>query len=616
MKEKARVLFSAPNVIRRLLLSWLISVTIAYCVIPQTMQNLQSLDALQQMWIPAVLIMCGIFFVTLCIVGYCLDTDYLERWFFLPVYSILAFFTLRSSFTVPFFIVSLLILVFFTCYAVFGWNPASSHCVSKPVTPPAFIWVLTVLALAFTVFVSVWTVCRVLTFSTPTYDFGIFSQMFYNMKTTGLPMTTVERDGLLSHFHVHVSPIYYLLLPFYWLIPEPATLQVLQAIILASAVIPLWNICRSRNLNPWVSTLICVLLLLYPAYSGGTSYDIHENAFLAPLILWLLYGIERKNTVIILVFSVLTLFVKEDAAVYVAVIGLYVLLNALLHREQRKYRDLLTGIFMMVIAIVWFLYVTDFLATHGDGVMTYRYQNFMYDGSESLVTVIKSIILCPMKAIYECVDKEKLSFIALTLLPLLGLPLLTRRFERFILLIPYVLINLMSDYQYQHDIFFQYTFGSVVCMFYLTVLNLADLKVEWIKIPVVFASLLISISFFTCQVIPKATSYYKNYHNSKSYYTTIQDTLSQIPDDASVSATTFYTTQLSQRQILYDVKYASLEYILNTEYVALAPKSKTNYTNYAIDGENGYENFTAILEDSGYEIWLQNQGIVIYQKYE
>ena len=616
MKEKARILFSAPNVIRRLLLSWLISVTIAYCVIPRSMQNLQSLDALQQMWLPAVLIMCGIFFVTLCILGYCLDTDYLERWFFLPVYSILAFFTLRSSFTVPFFIVSLLILVFFACYAVFGWNSASSHCVSKPVTHPAFIWVLTVLALAFTVFVSVWTVCRVLTFSTPTYDFGIFSQMFYNMKTTGLPMTTVERDGLLSHFHVHVSPIYYLLLPFYWLIPEPATLQVLQAIILASAVIPLWNICRSRNLNPWVSTLICVLLLLYPAYSGGTSYDIHENAFLAPLILWLLYGIERKNAVIIIVFSVLTLFVKEDAAVYVAVIGLYVLLNALLHREQRKYRDLLTGIFMMVIAIVWFLYVTDFLATQGDGVMTYRYQNFMYDGSGSLVTVIKSVILCPMKAIYECVDKEKLSFIALTLLPLLGLPLLTRRFERFILLIPYVLINLMSDYQYQHDIFFQYTFGSVVCMFYLTVLNLADLKVEWIKIPVVFAALLISISFFSNQVIPKATSYYKNYHNSKSYYTTIQDTLSQIPGDASVSATTFYTTQLSQRQILYDVKYASLEHILSTEYVALAPKSKTNYTNYAINGENGYENFTAILEDSGYEIWLQNQGIVIYQKYE
>ena len=32
----------------------------------------------------------------------------------------------------------------------------------------------------------------------------------------------------------------------------------------------------------------------------------------------------------------------------------------------------------------------------------------MYDGSGSLVTVIKAVLLCPMKAIYECVDSQKL----------------------------------------------------------------------------------------------------------------------------------------------------------------------------------------------------------------
>ena len=89
--------------------------------------------------------------------------------------------------------------------------------------------------------------------------------------------------------------------------------------------------------------------------------------------------------------------------------------------------------------------------------MTYRYDNFIYDDSASLVTVIKAVVMNPMKALFECVDEEKLKFIGQTMVPLLGLPLLTRRFERYILLIPYVLINLMSDYQYQHDIFFQYT---------------------------------------------------------------------------------------------------------------------------------------------------------------
>ena len=131
------------------------------------------------------------------------------------------------------------------------------------------------------------------------------------------------------------------------------------------------------------------------------------------------------------------------------------------------------GALLLVSSVAYFLGVTSYLASDGDGVMTYRYSNFMYDGSSSLVTVIKAVLLSPMKAVFECVDKEKLEFISLTLLPIAGIPMLTRRYERLILLIPYILINLMSDYQYQHDIFFQYTYGATACLFYLVVVNLS-----------------------------------------------------------------------------------------------------------------------------------------------
>ena len=56
------------------------------------------------------------------------------------------------------------------------------------------------------------------------YDFGLFSQMYYYMDKCLLPLTTCERDGLLSHFAVHLSPIFYLLLPLYKLFPRPETL--------------------------------------------------------------------------------------------------------------------------------------------------------------------------------------------------------------------------------------------------------------------------------------------------------------------------------------------------------------------------------------------------------
>ena len=44
----------------------------------------------------------------------------------------------------------------------------------------------------------------------PTYDFGIFAQMFHSMRTTGLPITTLERDGeavvVTFTYHMPTTP--------------------------------------------------------------------------------------------------------------------------------------------------------------------------------------------------------------------------------------------------------------------------------------------------------------------------------------------------------------------------------------------------------------------------
>ena len=425
--------------------------------------------------------------------------------------------------------------------------------------------------------------------------------------TTGLPITTIERDGPLSHFAVHVSPIYYLLLPVYWLIPVPATLQVMQAAVLASAVIPLWKLGKHHGLNPMMRAVLCLVLLLYPAYAGGASYDIHENAFLTPLILWLFYGIDRKNGALTAVSAVLTLMVKEDAAVYVAVIALYLLLRSALRKQKW---GMIAGTAMLIGSVAYFALVTGYLAESGDGVMTYRYKNFMYDGSGSLTTVIKAVLLNPMKAVFECVDPEKLEFIALTLLPLAGLPFLTRRYERFVLLIPYVLVNLMSDYQYQHDIFFQYTYGSTACLFYLALTNLADMKLDAHRMAALLASLCIGAACFGAQVLPTALRYPSYCVTYGAYYDALRETLDVIPEGASVAATTFYTTHLSQRDVLYDVRYASTEHLLGCEYVALNVSDTKSYQKYG-----GFKGLVELLMENGYEKCAEYEGkLEIYQK--
>ena len=617
-KQKTFIHFrlDIPSLFRRGILCWLTAVTVEYFLLPGKLRNLASLAGLAQMSLPRLAGIACSAFLLLSLLPAFADTARAERWGIVGVLGILAVASLRSSFTWPFCVACTLVVLYSLVYAVFGWNGHPEPAFRPKAHAKKYHWITAALAAAFFLFVSAWTVGRVYTFSTPTYDSGIFSQMFYYMRSTGLPMTTLERDGLLSHFDVHVSQIYYLLLPFYALAPFPATLQVLQAAVITSAVIPLWKIGKLHGFSGAENMLLCASLLLYPAYSGGTGYDIHENCFLAPLLLWLFYGIDSGKPIVTAFSAVLTLMVKEDAAVYVAVIALWLVVKTALRFQERDVRNLLTGIAMLAFSLAWFILVTGYLSTNGDGVMAYRYQNFQYDGSSSLITVIKSVLLCPVKAVYECVDQEKLVFMAITLLPLLGIPMLTRRFERYILLIPYLLVNLMPDYRYQHDIFFQYTFGSTALLVYLTVVNLKELKTQWHRLTILAAAAVVCSVCFARVIAPTAMTYPIQAVHSFRSYQTIRDTLAEIPENASVTASTFCTTFLSQRNTLYDLRYCSPEHLLESEYVVIQIPAESDCKRFSSnEADDGLSRLIALLRENGYHIksMILND-LVIYQK--
>lgn len=580
----------------RLLPAYLAAVTLEFLLLPPSLRDLTSLQGIRQMSPVRILVLSGVFLFALWLPA----ARRLRRWLLPAIFATLSATSLAASFTWAFLGACLLILGILIAYALLGWNgspPPPQYCGRES---PACKGLMAAMACLFFLFVSLWTVCRVLSFSAPTYDLGIFAQMFHQMRATGLPNTTLERDGLLSHFAVHVSPIYYLLLPFYCLFPHAATLQVLQAAVLASGVIPLWKLGKLHGLPPLARLLLGALLLLYPAYSGGAGYDIHENCFLTPLLLWLFCFIDREKSVHALIAALLILGVKEDAAVYVAVVGLYLLLRSVLHPRPRA---AVTGAALLALAFSWFLLVTAYLSRQGDGVMTYRYNNFIYDGSGSLLAVVKSVLLCPMKAVFESVDGEKLPYIALTMGPLLGLPLMTRRFERYLLLIPYILVNLMSDYVYQHDIFFQYGFGSTACLFYLALVNLGDLRFPIRRLAVLACAAGVSLACFCALVVPTAMWYPAAYLREQSRFQALHRVLAQLPEDAAVTATTFYTTPLASRAVLYDLRYCSEAHLLSSDYIVLDPEASG-----CLDAKGGYAALTALLDREGYVLCFQMEG--------
>ncbi|MBR6772549.1 MAG: DUF2079 domain-containing protein [Clostridia bacterium] len=376
----------------------------------------------------------------------------------------------------------------------------------------------------------------------PTYDFGIFANLFENMLSTGLPNTTCERDGLLSHFAVHISPVFYLILPLYALCPRPETLLVIQTAAVVSGCIPVWLLAR-KKLGSYAGAVVFGLVyLLYPAFACGAFFDFHENKLLAPLILWALWFAEEKKRLPMYLFLLLTLTVKEDAPVYTAVIGAYLFFG----KKER-----LHGGAIIIGSVAYFCGAVALLARIGEGAQLWRYDNI---ASGSLTSIIGAIIINPMRVVSECVGEEKIKFIFQMLFPLLGLPLVCKKPARFFLLIPFLLVNLMPDYVYQHDIGYQYTYGSGALLVFLAIVNWEDIReVIAPKTWKVCAGAVICatmLSFMSTGA--RGGMYFKMAKNESHFIHSIDDALAQIPEDAEVSASTMFVAHLADRPVIYD----------------------------------------------------------------
>ena len=392
------------------------------------------------------------------------------------------------------------------------------------------------------------------------YDFGIFSQMYYYMDKGLTPLTTCERDGPLSHFAVHLSPVFYVLLPFYKLVPRPETLLVLQALLVISGIIPLCLLTRFLRFTRLQTLCFGLMYCAYPAFMGGCFYDFHENKFLTVIILWTMYFLETGRFKSMVCSAALLLLVKEDAPVYAACIGLYLFL----YKRQYRY-----GAMVFIGSCLYFSMAIWYINRFGDGAMVNRFDNFISDKRLGLISMFKTILVNPAYVLSQIAVKDKLIFFLQMLLPLGFLPLMARDWRKWTLVIPFVLINLMSNYKYQHSIFFQYTYGSGALLIYLAAVNFRDWKdASRPAAPVLshdraaprpafpLPQSILGCGLACALVLTSVVAYKKSYYIG-SYVSNHEKAaearllLSSIPKDASVKSTTFFIPQLSGRDEIY-----------------------------------------------------------------
>jgi predicted membrane protein DUF2079 len=145
-------------------------------------------------------------------------------------------------------------------------------------------------------------------------DFGIFAQTVAS--AFGCFCNPIEG----SHWAFHFSPILYAVGLAVAFVRSPLTLIGLQAIAGALTAPPIYALVRARS-DVSAARLAAVVTWLYPPLAGLIFGDFHENGFAPAAVAWTLYAFDAGLLGAAVIAVIVTLSIKEDQAVFLAIGG-------------------------------------------------------------------------------------------------------------------------------------------------------------------------------------------------------------------------------------------------------------------------------------------------------
>lgn len=463
-------------------------------------------------------------------------------------------------------------------------------------------WVIGIVVLAMAsavaVFISITTICGHRCFGTNCYDLGIFVQMFHSLADKGTAVTTCERDAFMSHFRIHASYIFYILAPIYKMFPKAETLLIAQAVLAMGGVVPMFLIAKRRNFKGITLLFMGMAYVFCVGIVSPCYYEFHENAFLPTILMWLLWAVDRKNYIMFYVMSVLTCIVKEDAPLYVVCIGLY------LFFEDKGRLHRMNGLVMALFAGAYMMFITNWLTRNGDGqmMMDSRFSILMIDSTAGLKEVVKNSLADPAYLFSLLVRDDTIRFFLQVMIPFLFIPFFTKKIHRFLLILPFMVMNLIigAGYGYAANVGFQYIFGPVCLLIYMCIINISDMGQNGKQnIPVALGTAAIIMTMSNCS---HRWGNYNGYLNDKEYYDNLEEMLCSIPEDASVGTDSFLIPHAANRDEIYVFDcydYYDDNTLLTPErfdFVALPVRN------------DSFERSAEVLTANGYTLWAEIPG--------
>ncbi len=161
------------------------------------------------------------------------------------------------------------------------------------------------------------------------YDLAIFDQMVWQLARFDMPSSSIK--GVANAFGDHFRPIVVLFAPAYWIVPAAASLIVVQGLLLAGAIVPIFLYLRGR-LPAGPSLALAAAYGFFWGIQHAAAFDVHEIAFAPVLIAWAALAADRKRWTGFWIAIAGLMLTKEDMIALAGFFGLLLVLQG----ERRR----------------------------------------------------------------------------------------------------------------------------------------------------------------------------------------------------------------------------------------------------------------------------------------
>jgi uncharacterized membrane protein len=272
------------------------------------------------------------------------------------------------------------------------------------------------------------------------YDLGIFGQAAWLMSHGHKPFSTIRgRDLFADHF----QPALVLLAPLGRL-PLPSALLVFQATVLAAGAPLLYVLARERGARQELSFAVALLWVASPLTQWANLFDYHPETSVPALLVLGAVLLERERVLWFLVTALLASAIKEDVCLVYLMWGLVIA-----SRGRRR-----LGFGLTAAAAIWFVVAIKIAIPALGGNLTFYSARFAGTRGGTVGDVLLRLVEHPVWSFEHYATRNNGHIILALVASTGGLCLLAPRM--LALALPPVAANVLSAYNYQHDLHFQY----------------------------------------------------------------------------------------------------------------------------------------------------------------